>query len=330
MENSTARARGLVTPMAPVFIGGCGRSGTTMLGALLGNHPDAVCIPESIFKADAMALLARDGRASDDALRAVLTRSATGNFFDFSALPSTGGAAPPERLRRIYHWFAEENVPAGASPRYVVDHTPHNLEQSSRLRALFPDARFIHIIRDGRAVAASMRKVTWGSNTALAVAHDWVKGIGIGLAAQEALGPLATRVRYEDLLEEPEATLRRLCQFLGWEFHQEMLAGGSYRPAEAYREQHSLVGRPVEKSRGAAWQRELPAREIEAFESYAGPLLECLGYELTHAVPRYPRRHERAIMWAEELGLVLANKVRLGRIRRRSRKGDARAGRGEA
>jgi hypothetical protein len=161
-----------------------------------------------------------------------------------------------------------------------IDHTPRNMNFASTISEEFPDGRFVHIVRDGRAVAASLLRVDWGPNTIDEAARMWLVRLSYGLAAEAATEGVipVTRVRYEDLVAEPEPTLRRLCEQLELEYHPDMVEAGGFTPPASSRSIHELVGRSPEPDRTEAWRRELTARQIEIFESIANDALRMVGY----------------------------------------------------
>ncbi|MGH2754847.1 MAG: sulfotransferase family protein, partial [Actinomycetota bacterium] len=160
-----------------------------------------------------------------------------------------------------------------------IDHTPNNIRRAATLAQAFPDASFVHLVRDGRAVAASLMKVEWGPNSVHRAAHYWLEGTSFGLAAESWLKDRCVRVRYEDLIARTDGTLRWLTSELGIEHHADMAHGGGLEVPVYTKEQHALVGRPPEQSRASAWERELSDREIEIFEAVVGDQLSMLGYE---------------------------------------------------
>src|SRR5262245_14756673 len=267
--------------MRPVFVGGCHRSGTTLLGSIYGAHPDSCCVPESHFKF--AALRGCDlGRGTMDTVRVLDLIGRDRRFADWSVeLPAAslfqdGGAGS---YARLIEWLVArygERVRKPAASVWV-DHTPANVRHAATLFDLFPDARLIHLIRDGRAVAASVLPLDWGPNRIDRAAHEWVEMVGHGLAAEARFGPSrVARVRYEDLLQEPEVTLRRVCEFLGIEYQPRMLRADGFEVPEYTRDQHRLVGKPLDAGRVDAWRRALSARQVEIFESVAGDFLRYL------------------------------------------------------
>jgi hypothetical protein len=182
-----------------------------------------------------------------------------------------------------------------------VDQTPSNFRRALTMLRMFPDARFIHIVRDGRGVAASILPLDWGPNDILHAAEYWMAHCAPGLATESQLGSnRVMRVRYEDLLTQPEPTLRRLSSFAGLEYEPAMAQGASYSPTPYHERQHRLVGQPPDRSRASSWNRTLTPRQIELFESVAGEFLEMLGYR-----PQYGIR-ARAAGISEVIRLNLA------------------------
>jgi hypothetical protein len=269
--------------MTPIFIGGCPRSGTTLLGSMLGTHEDVVCLPESPF----IGLQARAFRHSPDGVASV-HRAIQGEFkFKFWQLPARDQKACLRAGVRGYRELIEAYVEAFArqmqrpNPRYWLDHTPENLAYCRRLAEAFPDAKFLHIVRDGRAVAASWMPLTWGPNTVMGAARQWMNHIAQGLAAEQAL-PAAQvrRIRYETLVADPDTVAQELSAWSGLPFQSAMVVGTGFQVPAYTRGQHGLIGRPADPGRIDSWRSKLRPREIEIFEHLTGDLLPNLGYEL--------------------------------------------------
>ena len=147
-----------------------------------------------------------------------------------------------------------------------------------KLARLLPDARFVHVIRDGREVAASLAEWEWGAGTAVNGAHWWVHKVRSGRRAGSHLGARYAELRLEDLVARPEEEVRQLCAFLDLDFHADLLeypsrvAATGTRPAQ---ERH-LVSPPTAGLRD--WRVGLRPREVRAVEEVCRPLLVELGY----------------------------------------------------
>ena len=271
-----------------VFIGGCARAGTTLLGSMLGGHSTAVCVPESQFKVG----LLRDKRLidRDQALR-FLKRHWRFKLWDMPVetedLPNHGELDRTGIMRRLCEMYGERHDRAGRA--VWVDHTPHNIRHCKLLADRFPGSKFVHIIRDGRAVAASVIPLDWGPNNIIEAAHFWIEQTAYGLAAEDNFGPERIhRVYYEQLVTEPERVMRELSAFIGWEFEPGLLEGNGFTPPGYTTHQHQLVGKRPDPSRINAWQKKFSPRDHEIFESLTEDFLDYLGYKRMFEFPARP------------------------------------------
>jgi hypothetical protein len=159
------------------------------------------------------------------------------------------------------------------------------------LVSIFPDARFLHIIRDGRDVACSLYKTHWiVPSTGKKV--DYTQSIGnaarywrdiIQTARQHAAHPIlegrVLEIRYEALVAETERTLRQVLQFLDEPWHAGVLS--HYQKSRQHEPTESTTlaaSRPVYDSAIGRWKSEMTNEDKIAFKAEAGPLLAELGY----------------------------------------------------
>lgn len=164
------------------------------------------------------------------------------------------------------------------------DKTPIYVLSIPVLAQIFPDARFVHMIRDGRDVALSYLSVPWGPASIWQAARKWCRHVSAGRRAGKALG--STRymeVRYEDIVKEPEYALNRVCEFADLPFEPGMLqfyknAQGRIQSRPERTHFHSSVTKPPSKNM-RAWRTQMPASQVLAFEAMSGNLLVKLGYE---------------------------------------------------
>jgi hypothetical protein len=264
-------------PMRAVFVGGAGRSGTTMLGDLLGAHPRHVCTPETSYK----TMLVRRGWGSADGdLRSGLDVVSRHLKFRDLGVPLPELTQPSLRglFEPVVRAYGERLAKAGAD--VWIDHTPSNLSIGHILLAEFPSSHVIHLVRDGRAVAASAIPLDWGPNSVISVAREWTLYAALGLALEANYPGRVHRIRYEDLVREPSSTLRRICDLTGMEFCDAMVHGGGLQVPTRQADQFALVGKPPDPSRIDAWRTKLDRREIEIFEAETSSLLTLLGYDL--------------------------------------------------
>lgn len=280
--------------MTPVFIGGAGRSGTTMLGAMIAPAVGGIAPPESHFVHE----LPLDRLDANEAARAV-----AGHWrfriweFEPEAPPSHLETGPEYARWLVQAYAAAQGV---ASPAWWVDHTPENALHWRTLFARFPDAKAIHLVRDGRGVMASIRPLPWGPTTLIGCATYWRERVEIGLRAEAEWGDRILRVRYEDVLTEASATLDRIADFLGVERRAEAQVSGQFATPSYTAKQHALVGRPPDPTRAHAWRAKVSAEDAEHFEALCGDLLSELGYARDFDAPRAPGAVQTAVSAVRE------------------------------
>jgi hypothetical protein len=286
--------------MQPLFIGGHPRSGTTLLGAMVGAHSDCICTPESQFKTRVLRHRSLKKTADPDlqAAFSLIARDWRFKIWNISlpSVPFSEIHSYADLVLFLVHVFAENN--SRKHPRVWVDHTPSNIkkENAHKLLELFPDGRFVHIVRDGRAVAASIIPLDWGANTIDRAAHSWRKRVSQYCSVESELGPQRVmRVLYEDLVREPEKTVKELCSFSGIEYQPSMAGGKGFHVPDYTASQHTLVGSMPDRKQIEAWRQTLTSRQVEIFESIAGTLLSTLGYHLIY------KEHPKRISLSEKL-----------------------------
>lgn len=279
-----------VPPVFPFFV--CfGRSGGTLLRAMLCSHPDMAVPEESFFVAE----MARSYSVSVSGfeLEEFLAQLSRRPAFRRWGLPEEGlrdalSPAPTDFagvVRAVYGHYAAVH----GKTRYG-DRTNINMFALPTLATTFPEARFVHLVRDGRDVALSWRELPFGLKRAEEVALHWVANVGAARRAGSWVGPERYReIHYEHLVEDPEQTLRQVCEFISLPYHPGMLSfadqaeevvGSSLRPGV-----HAGLGSPL--TPGARhWRREMGRPDVVAFESLAGDLLAELGYDLTQSPGR--------------------------------------------
>jgi hypothetical protein len=268
----------------PFFVG-CPRSGTTLLRAMLDNHSQLAIPGESHFiprlarTADRFAAdefvadLLADERFQRWELDANVVRAAIAN-----AAP----ASVADALRVVYSAYAV----AHGKPLYG-DKTPGYVRELPLLAELFPEARFVHLVRDGRDVVLSLRELEWAQRGGLeTLAEFWRTNVEQGLAAREQLGSRYREARYEELVRNPEAVLRELCVFLDLPFERAML---SYHeragmPAVRRDEHRHLELPPTQGLRD--WRTQMSRAELAQLEAIAGDALERVGYARAADGPR--------------------------------------------
>lgn len=160
---------------------------------------------------------------------------------------------------------------AGPGHTHIAERTPWHVEHLPLIAEIYPDARFVHIVRDGRDAVRSLVHWYWGPTTIRGAAEEWRRSVEAGLAAAPALGNRLLEVRYEALLANPRAGVERIYAHVGLE--------GSIESALAASEQADNIG-PQDNCVGSGkWRAAWGRRELRAFDGVAGDLWRELGYD---------------------------------------------------
>lgn len=265
---------------------------------MIGAHTQCAAIPETHFFMDTLRHFHRyDIFNATKFMESIKShwRFQLWNFLftnDLESLLSTSDS-PSALLTDLIRSYLETEVRKPAS--FWVDHTPSNVEYLTTLFSIFPQAKAIHLVRDGRAVASSVIPLDWGPVN-ISTAASWWKGkIVYGLAAEAAFPNRVLRIRYEDLLADPKIQLDRVQKFLHLPIEDLSVKKPQFKIPKYTEDQHRLVGQPPDPKRADAWQLEMPSRAIETFEYLTGELLSYLGYTLTFGLSATPPIGETVI-----------------------------------
>ena len=285
-----------------VFVVGKGRSGTTLVRAMLTAHPDMAIPPETHF----IVPLSMDDAVVDhpagidvDAFVDRLERHHGFPGMGLEAprirteLAQRGPLGYADAIRTLFEIYARSQ----GKSRYG-DKTPGHVLHIPVLSSLFEEARFIHVIRDGRNVMLSNFDTAFGPAGIAEGALVWRRLVTEGRRTGRALGPERyCEVRYEDLLDDPETVIRRLAAFSSLDYHEDMLRyfdSGSTIVGSA--DHHRNLDLPPTKGL-RDWSSEMPAHQLAVFERLAGDQLEAFGYERSAARLGPRARAELGLSW---------------------------------
>lgn len=303
----------------PFFLVGCPRSGTTLLQQMLDAHPRVAVAPETFFVNRQWARREEWGDLSDDAaLDRWLDQFVASDEFSDTKLT-------PDDFRRDAR-LADRNWPGqfaalleafrrsrGADA--VGEKTPNHLFAMRQLEDWFPGCRFVHIVRDPRAVTASWRHVPWTTRLRVGDADVWRQyAAAARRTPPRSQGSLFT-VHYEALVASPEKVLRDVCAFLALDFdtamlrHHEQEIVGVDLAREPWKQ---AAAGPVSGEATGRWREELSAAEVRDIEAVAWNEMRRLGYHpVTGALGL-------ALAWPRVRAAVHAHRWR-GRWRRNQR-----------
>jgi Sulfotransferase family len=272
------------------FFVGCPRSGTTLLGRMGDAHPDLAVIHETRWIADWFEKrvgLTPEGYVTAELLQRLREHPRFAKLgVDEGTLERLVDGDQPvayaEFTTSIFDLYGERR-----RKRLVGDKTPRYVRFLETLSGLWPEARFVHLIRDGRDVCLSVLDwkkgapnfSTWADDAVSTTALWWEWQVRLGREAGSVIGPARYHeLRYESLVAEPERECAALCEFLGLSYDPAMLRFHEGRTRDDPRLDAKKAWRPVTQGL-RAWKSELPVADVVRFETAAGALLDELGYE---------------------------------------------------
>jgi hypothetical protein len=313
-----------VSEAAPFFIVGNDRSGTTMLRLVLDRGPDVAIPPESMFLAD-FEPVRRAGDLADPVKAARLLeeiwRHPRVRLWRLSSPPPP--IPPGLTHEQAYRFVVEAPFRAYAADQRktrFADKTPLYLRYVDVLAEIWPEARFVVLVRDGRDVALSVMRLPFGANNVWAAASAWADGIRLGREAERVHAGKVLTVRYEDLVADPPAHVERLCGFLDLTYEPDMLAIENSDPAKIVQDQagwFTSTRAGINTTAVGKWRRELSSRQQRVFGAVAGEELRELGYETTEqgsvSIP------ETAVYITHNSAMRAVNLVRLRLVQERGR-----------
>ena len=276
-----------------VFLVGCPRSGTTLLHRLVDAHPEVAIVHETLWipkfyerrigltpegnVTSALPSRLLEHRRFDqlgigaDELSGLFFANADSSYADFVSV--------------LFDRYGESR-----GKRLVGDKSPGYVRSIPVLHRLWPHAKFVHLIRDGRDVclsAVNWKKAdrlfrdhgTWPREPIATAALWWERSVRLGREAGAALPErLYLEVRYEDVVADAETQCRWICSFIGLEFDNAMLRfhEGRTKMTPGITSKRKWLP-PTAGLRD--WRTEMGEEDVVRFEAAAGELLDELGYQ---------------------------------------------------
>jgi hypothetical protein len=272
-----------------VFLVGAPRSGTTLLQRIVDAHRQIAITPESHWIPSYFRErkgLTPEGAATHKLVRKLLAHAKFRRWgLGREDLLRLLGAPEPISFAHFVSALYDRYGARQGKPR-VGDKTPGYARNILLLHQLWPAARFVHLIRDGRDVCLSaihwerpgklLRSLgLWQEDRVTTIALWWEWHVRLARQSGQRLPPsLYCEVRYEALVTDPAAVCRRLCAFLEIPYDEGMLRFHE-KPARSDQTDHPW--QPI-RTGLRDWRSQLPREQVERFEAAAGPLLEELGY----------------------------------------------------
>lgn len=278
------------------FIVGIGRSGTTLLMSMLNAHPAIQATPEINFFNFFSAQWESKKHFSEADKKLVMQfvlRYKNHNFSGFGFDLGHFEEMESQSFSMLYKNFYSSFTYGGErkESRFFFDKNPINSLYLERIIRLFPESKFVFLLRDPRAGYLSRKqKVNFRSTNIYFNAYRWL------LYNQEVL-KFATlypekffMLRYEDLVSDTESEMRRMAAFFGFAYDERMMrfhenvTKNSFEKAASEKQEraftkYSDLSKPVNTSRMNAWEAELHAEEIHIIDTITSRLSSAFGYE---------------------------------------------------
>ena len=265
----------IIDPAAPIIVGGCPRSGTTLLRLMLDSHPNITCGPE--FKAIPMVM---------NSLQDIIKTLGPSLKRDYGV---TGEHLAQAHGRMISELLEPYRVHSGKAR--IAEKTPQNGLPLPFLVHALPRSPLIQVIRDGRDVAASLVKQDWRSmvdnkpveytGSVEKAARYWRRYIENGEMTRKKAPDRYMALFYEDLVADPRKALAPLLDLIGEEWDERMLNYDTLphdrRPGEKDIHGNAPLS-PVYRDSVGRWATEWDADDHKRFDAEAGDLLRKLGY----------------------------------------------------
>lgn len=238
---------------SPIFIVGSPRSGTTLMRSIIDAHPHIFCPPCETF------------------LFSLLNPIFNGRIWKdhYAQLPLDRTWLISWMRRFVLELFAALGKKIG---KYRwTEKTPSHVRFMSFISEVFPDAQFIHMIRDGRKVVSSLKDMDWAPKDINKNIENWIESVSLGREIGIKIGKQRyIEIKYEDLVKDPETVLRRLCNFLKEPWTSQML--------KFYKSENNSWGLSLQPIGIQSSRPELNEIEEDLFEELAGRLMRELGY----------------------------------------------------
>ncbi|HBS25539.1 MAG TPA: sulfotransferase [Gammaproteobacteria bacterium] len=237
----------------PIFLVGAERSGTTLLRLMLDHHPELAFHFEFEFSVDQM----RDGKFP--AVQDYIEYLETDRIFHASELSIDASLDYPQLIQSFLQQWQDK------SGKQFVGATVHR--DFNRLLKIWPDAKFIHLIRDPRDVARSCVAMNWAGNTYAGV-DKWIEAEQVWDDLSLTLAPESQiELHFESLVTNPVSCLTELCEFIGTKYDPAMF---SYAEKTSY----DLP----KASLAYQWRKKASQKEIQQVEAKIGNRLSVKGY----------------------------------------------------
>jgi hypothetical protein len=272
----------------PLFITGFKRSGTTLLGTIVDRHPEISIAIECFFipryhigQVAFWPLAAEENRKR---LAAAITAEPDSIRNGLDVDEARIAAETDPNVASVLDAVMLDWAASRGATRWG-DKSPGFITKMDTLHRIFPEARYVHIVRDGRDVMLSVRHRWEREQNVQWIAREWAMAIDRARDFGTRHSDRYLEVRYESLLEDPEGVVREVAEFAGLTFDPRMLRSTSDDDLNPALATWGRVNEPIAKGNFQKWRTEASPEDIAAFEYVAGHRLAELGYPLSGSLP---------------------------------------------
>jgi len=293
-QSGADRIRYILDDFDLFFIVGCEKSGTTWVQHLLNGHPEICCRGESRFGPIYMPLLAQTINNYNQQQSIGPENTVSNQDFDYLVVSTLA--------LLMSHWLESPEAQNSPVPiRVLGEKSPGHAKGIATLARLFPKAKFIHIVRDGRDGAVSgwfhnqrksrlpdfnKRFPTFRDYVEYFVRYHWLEYIKHSAAFGRSCPERYFELRYEDLKSEPTGLIRSMLEFLKVSSDTKAItqceeAGSFGKLAGGRKPGQEDAGSHFRKGITGDWKNHFDEASLQTFMQYGGSLLEHYGYETT-------------------------------------------------
>ncbi len=268
----------------PIFIVGVGRSGTTLLQSMINAHPEITITPETHFIRLFIGKPGIEKHIRSGKVVAMMQADPSLNRVEYARDVLAGH---PIKSRQDLITYYKKILQIHAEQKQlnrIGEKDPKVIEYLRTLKEIFPDAKVIHVMRDPRDVSLSRTKADWSSNRPF-ITQPLTHQLQITLGRRigpELFGDNYYEIRYEHLVSDTQAELKKICSFIEVPFNPEMMnyaqkANEVVKGKElAWKEN---VFKPVMRDNVNKWKKALSKRQVIAIETICKEAFNALGYE---------------------------------------------------
>lgn len=274
----------------PIFMIGTQRSGSNLLRLMLSQLPEMVAPHPPHILHRIMPVVPAYGDLAKDENFASLVEDIC-RLVELNPVPWEGvtldrtnvAAGCRERSAVAVYGAVYQALADARGAKTWLCKSMQNTLFLPQIEAYFRAAKYIYLYRDGRDVAVSFRKAVVGEKHFYHIAKEWADTQRLALAHRNVVPARRfISISYEELTARPEQTMRRLCAFLGTEYHARMLEYYTSEEAKRAADASALWGnvvKPIMTDNTRKFLREASPEDIRIFESVAGDVLDALGYD---------------------------------------------------